>query len=147
MNCLSTFSAESGAVAMGCHTKPPPARQPFFVSQLLDPDDERWYAFGLDKPADSGSPETPANVVLTPGAAGSKILMVHFDDGRNDDSYRVTATNKATGTEITNVIVTEAETTFTFAALAAGTLVDITVTGRNAKGESQSTDPVTAAVP
>ena len=32
-------------------------------------------------------------------------------------------------------------------ALAAGTLVDITVTGRNAKGETQPTDPVTAAVP
>ena len=82
-----------------------------------------------------------------PGAAGSKILMVHFDDGRNDESYRVTATNKATAEEITNVLVTEAETTFTFADLAAGTLVDITVTGRNDKGESQPTDAVTAAVP
>ena len=81
------------------------------------------------------------------GAPGSKILMVHFDEGRNDESYRVTATNKATAEEITNVLVTEAETTFTFADLAAGTLVDITVTGRNDKGESQPTDAVTAAVP
>jgi hypothetical protein len=33
------------------------------------------------------------------------------------------------------------------AILAIETLVDSTVTGRNAKGESQSTDPVTAALP
>jgi hypothetical protein len=102
---------------------------------------------GESQPTDTGAPETPANVVVTLVATASKIQMVHFDDGRNDDSNRVTATNKATGTEITNVIVTEAETTFTFAALAAGTLVDITVTGRNDKGESQPTDAVTAAVP
>ena len=117
------------------------------LTQLLGPDDERWYAFGLDKPSDLGSPTIPDNVVVTPGAAGSKILMVHFDDGRNDESYRVTATNKATAEEITNVIVTESETTFTFDALAAGTLVDITVTGRNDKGETQPTAPITTAVP
>ncbi|MCX7010112.1 MAG: hypothetical protein NTY53_23220 [Kiritimatiellaeota bacterium] len=98
-------------------------------------------------PSDEGTPEQPANVVVIPGAVGSKILIVHFDEGRHDESYRVTATNKATAEEITNVIVTEAETTFTFDALAAGTLVDITVTGRNAKGETQPTAPITAAVP
>ncbi|MCX7008693.1 MAG: fibronectin type III domain-containing protein [Kiritimatiellaeota bacterium] len=117
------------------------------LDQLLDPDDERWYAFGFDKPSDLGSPTIPENVVVTAGAAGSKILMVHFDDGRNDESYRVTATNKATAEEITNVIVTESETTFTLDALAAGTLVDITVTGRNDKGETQPTEPITTAVP
>ena len=73
--------------------------------------------------------------------------MIHFDDGCHDEIYRVTATNQADGKEITNVLVTESETTFTFAALAAGTLVDITVTGRNDKGESQPTDAITAAVP
>lgn len=117
------------------------------LTQLLDPDDERWYAFGFDKPSDLGSPTIPENLVVTPGAAGSKILMVHFDDGRNDDSYRVTASNKADGKEITNLIVTESEHTFTFPTLAPGTLVAITVTGRNPKGESQPTDAVTAAVP
>ena len=117
------------------------------LNQLLDPDDERWYAFGFDKPSDTGSPTIPDNITVTVGATGSKMMFVHFDEGRNDDSYRVTATNKATGAEIAHVIVTEAETTFTFPALPAGTLVDITATGRNAKGETQPTDPVTAAVP
>jgi hypothetical protein len=117
------------------------------LGRLLPDDDERWYAFGFEKPSDLGTPTIPENVVVTPGAASSKMLFVDFDDGRNDESYRVTATNKATGQKITDIIVTESETTFTFAALAVGTLVDITVTGRNPKGESQPTEAVTAAVP
>jgi hypothetical protein len=117
------------------------------LDQLLTDDDERWLAFGFEKPSDLGSPTIPENVVVTPGAPGSKILIVNFDDGRNDESYRVTAINKTDGTEITNIIVLESETTFTFDALAVGTLVDITVTGRNPKGESQPTAPITAAVP
>jgi hypothetical protein len=55
--------------------------------------------------------------------------------------------NKATGEVIASIIVTESETTFTLSALAAGTLVDIFVTGRNDKGESQPTEAVTAALP
>lgn len=117
------------------------------LSIRLAPDDERWYAFGFEKPSDLGSPTIPENLVVTPGAPGSKMLFVDFDDGRNDESYRVTAKNKATGDELASVIVTESDATFTFPALDPGTLVDITATGRNDKGETQPTAPVTAALP
>jgi hypothetical protein len=117
------------------------------LEQIITDDDERWYAFGLDKPSDPGTPTIPENVAVTPGAPDSRMLIVNFDDGRRDESYRVTAKKNADGVEITNIIVYESETTFTFADLAAGTLVDITVTGRNAKGETQPTAPITTALP
>lgn len=117
------------------------------LGQLLEDDDERWLAFGFEKPSDLGSPTIPENVVVTPGAPGSKMLIVDFDDGRNDESYRVTAKNHETGDELASLLTTESDATFTLSALAQGTLVDILVTGRNDRGETQPTEPVTAAVP
>lgn len=117
------------------------------LSIRLDPDDERWLAFGFEKPSDLGSPTIPENLVVTQGATGSKMLFADWDDGRNDESYRVTAKNHETGEELASMIVTESDATFTLSALAQGTLVDILITGRNDKGETQPTDPVTATVP
>ena len=117
------------------------------LTQLLGPDDERWYAFGFDKPSDPGTPTIPENLVVTPGAAGSKMLIADWDDGRRDDSYRASVLNHETGKVIASVIVTESDATFTLPDLAQGTLVDIILTGRNNKGETQPTDPITAAVP
>jgi hypothetical protein len=44
------------------------------LTQLLADDDERWYAFGFDKPGDPSTPEVPENLTATPGTAGSGIL-------------------------------------------------------------------------
>ena len=117
------------------------------LDQLLADDDERWLAFGFEKPSDLGSPTIPENLVLTPGATGSKMIFADWDDGRNDESYRATARLHETGEELASLITTESDATFTLTALAQGTLVDITVTGRNDKGETRPTEPVTAAVP
>src|ERR1700686_2435160 len=66
------------------------------LAQLISDDDERWHAFGFDKPSDPDTPEVPEHVVVTPGAPGSHIAFIDWDDARRGDSYRVTVTNTAT---------------------------------------------------
>ena len=50
--------------------------------------------FCCPKPSDPSTPETPANLVATAGAAGSKTVIADWDDARRADSYRFRAINK-----------------------------------------------------
>lgn len=116
------------------------------LTQLLSKDDERWYAFGFDRPSDPTTPEVPENLTVTPGAPGSHSLYVNFDNARRATSYRIRVTNNAGGAQLANVITPDSEQTLT--GLPAGATVSITVTARNDEGgESQPTAPVTAVVP
>lgn len=117
------------------------------LSQLMSDDDERWYAFGFDKPSDGTSPEVPENLVVTVGAPGSRTLICDWDDARRADNYRLRAVVKATGVQVFNEIVTDSQGIITLPDLAAGTELDVTVTARNATGESQPTAAITAALP
>jgi len=115
------------------------------LTQLLDDTDERWYAFGFDRPGDLSTPEVPANVTATPGAPASRMLFVHWDDARRADGYRVLVVNVATKLEIANQLAQDAEATLSD--LPAAATVSITVTARNAAGESQPSDAVQIVVP
>jgi hypothetical protein len=118
------------------------------LGQLLDDDDERWYAFGFSKPSDPDTPEVPENVVVTPGATGSHLLFIDWDDALRATSYRVIVKNTANPpVELSNTIVNESEATLTN--LASGAAVKTTVASRNFKaGESAASDPpVSATVP
>ena len=116
------------------------------LSQLIPDDDDRWYAFGFDKPSDPDTPEVPVNIVITPGAPGSKMLFVDWPDARRGDSYRVVVRNTATGGALAEQIVTESDATFSD--LTSGMSVSVTVTARNTKGgESAESVPATTAVP
>jgi hypothetical protein len=102
------------------------------LTQLVDDDDERWYAFGFSKPSDPETPEVPENLVLTPGAPGSHLLFIDWDDALRANTYRVIVTNTANPpVELKNVIVSESEVTFND--LSAGA-VKVTVASRNSKG-------------
>jgi hypothetical protein len=116
------------------------------LDQLIDADDERWYAFGFSKPSDPETPEVPENIVVTPGAPGSHLLFIDWDDSLRGDSYRVVIMSTANPpVELKNEIVSESEATYND--LAPGP-VKITVTARNSKGgESAPSAPVTATVP
>ena len=46
------------------------------LGQLLEDDDERWYAFGFSKPSDPDTPEVPENLVIVPGPAGSHMVFI-----------------------------------------------------------------------
>ena len=117
------------------------------LAQLIDADDERWLAFGFEKPASPSTPDQPENVVITPGAPGSKVFIVTCDAARRAASYRFCATDQATGQEVANILSAESQHTLALPALAAGAAVAITLTARNAKGESQPTEPIIATVP
>jgi hypothetical protein len=112
------------------------------LTQLIDPDDERWYAFGFDKPSDPDTPAVPEHVVITVGAPGSKMVFVDWDDARSATSYRVTATDKAHDPPVVldEKMVTESEAALTTIPL--GTQFNVTIASRNSKGgESASSDP------
>jgi hypothetical protein len=115
------------------------------LSQLIEDNDGRWYAFGFDKPSDPSTPEVPENVTATPGAAGGGSLFIHWDDARRADGYRVRVTNAAGGGQLAEELTQDAEVVI--ANLPAGANVSITVSARNATGESQPTAPIAAAVP
>jgi hypothetical protein len=117
------------------------------LSQLMGDDDERWYAFGFDKPSDSASPETPENLVLTAGAPGSHTLLADWDDARRATNYRLRAKVKTTGATVFNELVTDSHGIITLPAQPAGTQLEVTVTGHNAIGESAPTAPVTSVLP
>ena len=116
------------------------------LSQILSDDDERWYAFGFDRPGDPERPMVPENLNVVQGAPGSRMLIAHWDRPRDGDSFRVRAVNKATGDKVVEFIVTESEAVLRD--LPANTTLDITVCARNTTGgQSAPCEPFTIAVP
>lgn len=117
------------------------------LSHLISDDDDRWYAFGFEKPGDPNSPAVPANLTAVPGTPGSKIIIADWDDARRADSYRLRAVLKTGATEVANEITQDSQSTLTLSALASGTVVVLTVTARNATGETGPSNAVEIAVP
>lgn len=115
------------------------------LGQLLSDDDERWYAFGFDRPADPNTPAVPENLTVTPGAPGSRTFFVHCDDARRAASYRFRVTNAADGAQVAERLSNEPETMF--GGLPQGMTIHITVAAQNEAGESQPSSPISAVVP
>jgi hypothetical protein len=117
------------------------------LGQLLEDDDERWYAFGFSKPSDPDTPEVPENLVITPGPAGSHLVFIDWDNALRGTSYRVLIKrNVVNNPELKNIIVTESEVAVND--IDSATPITVTVSSRNSKGgESSPTDPVNATVP
>jgi len=115
------------------------------LDQLINDEDDRWYAFGFDRPSDPNTPEVPENLSVTIGPEGSGTLIINWDEARRADNYRVRITRVADGVEVLNQIVQDSE--FTATNLPPGTEVSITVSARNQGGESQAAGPANADVP
>jgi hypothetical protein len=113
---------------------------------LLDPDDERWCAFGFDKPSDPTTPEVPDNVTATAGAPDSHQLFIHWDDARRASSYRLVVNNGSNGEALLFSTLTQ-ESELTVNGLPAGATVRISITARNDAGESQPSTLITVVVP
>jgi hypothetical protein len=114
------------------------------LGQLLDDSDPRWLAFGFELPGSPASPDVPENVVVAP-AAGTHTLVIHWDDARRADGYRVKVMNAAGDTQLTEMLTQDSGVAI--GNLPAGATVNIAVSARNATGESQPTAPVSAVVP
>jgi hypothetical protein len=110
------------------------------LAQFLGREDERWYAFGFDRPGDPETPEVPEHLVVTPGAPGSGLLFVDWDNARRAESYRVVVLGSVNGSVVTERLVAESE--ITLSGLAPGQTVRIVVTARNGKGGESAPAPV-----
>ncbi|HUB86448.1 MAG TPA: fibronectin type III domain-containing protein [Verrucomicrobiae bacterium] len=115
------------------------------LTQLLDDNDPRWLAFGFEMPGHPGSPDVPQNLTVMPGAAGSHTLFAHCDDARRADGYRFTVSNAADNSQLAQDLTQDAEDTLS--QLPSGAQVKVTVSARNATGESQPSAAVTVTVP
>jgi hypothetical protein len=113
------------------------------LGQLISENDERWYAFGFQKPGDPSTPETPENLTATPGAAGTGTLFLHCDTSRRGENYRFVIKD-GNGVKIAEKISDEPEAVF--GNLPLGANVNIIVSARNAAGESPASAPVAATV-
>jgi hypothetical protein len=114
------------------------------LGQLLEDSDPRWLAFGFEMPGSPSTPEVPENLTASPGAAGTHALFLHCDDARRADGYRFVVTDAA-GKKLAEQLTQDPEVIIPN--LPAGATVSITVSARNAAGESQPTAPITALVP
>ncbi|MFM2082365.1 MAG: hypothetical protein RL380_1056 [Verrucomicrobiota bacterium] len=117
------------------------------LTQVIPADDDRWYAFGFEKPSDPHTPSVPENLTLVAGAAGSKMVISDWDDARRADSYRLRAVVKATGVEVVNHITPDNQVPVTVDSQPSGTVLTFTVTARNSAGESGPSAPVDFALP
>lgn len=109
------------------------------LSQLMGGDDERWYAFGFEKPDDPVTPEVPETLVLTDLGAGG--LAADWDDARRAESYRAKVENAGTNAVLATKIVADSDADF--AGLPTGVLLRVRITALNDAGESQPGEAVT----
>lgn len=111
------------------------------LSRLIAEDDERWYAFGFQRPTDFTTPEVPENLVVVPGNNG--LLFLDWDDARRAESYRVMIKNPQ-GETIAERIVSESEAVIETPPAGNCTA---SVTARNAAGhESKPSDAIAFTV-
>ncbi len=102
------------------------------LSQLIEGDDARWYAFGFERPDDPETPEAAENLVLAAGTAGS--LFADWDNARRAESYRAAVFNAVTGAKLQERIVQDSDANFS--GLPTGIPLRVDVTALNTKGES-----------
>jgi hypothetical protein len=103
------------------------------LASLLEPDDPRWYAFGLSRPVDEETPEIPLNLVLLPSEIGK--IIADWDDALRADRYRVW--RLIVGVEADFVpVATVYDSDYTLEGLTTGTTVKVRITSGNDAGES-----------
>jgi hypothetical protein len=113
------------------------------LNQLLDADDPRWYAFGLNPPAAPETPETPDGPVLTPGEPG--VIHADWADTPRAQRYHVyKQVVEADAEFVLAATVTDSDATLTD--LPSGATVRVRVTAVNEAGESQASGLAEVAV-
>jgi hypothetical protein len=103
------------------------------LSDLLSPEDGRWYEFGFRRPADGKIPAPVAEVSLVAGAAGQ--VLVTWPASSHAENYRVQWEVLDAGGEPIVAGLT-AETQFALTDLPSGATIVVGVTARNRSGET-----------
>lgn len=111
---------------------------------LMGPEDPRWHAFGLNRPADEETPEAPSFTTAIPGP--NNTLLVDWDDALRADRWRVWMLIVGTDTEF-QVVLTVTESDATLPAPPSGSTVKLRVTSVNDAGESQPGPETEVVIP
>lgn len=114
------------------------------LEELLGDSDPRWYAFGLNAPADPATPGIPDGLALNPGSAG--IVYAHWAAARRADHYRVWKQIVGVDTEF-KAVSSVNDPDAALSGLPSGKTVKIQITAVNDAGESQPSATVEIVVP
>ena len=114
------------------------------LETVLDPNDSRWLAFGLNVPAADATPEIPEGLVVT--LLGPGTAAMHWTASARADRYRIW--QKVHGLNNDYVVIeTREELDFTAEDLPANSTIDFAISAVNDGGESQLSAPVTITTP
>jgi len=117
------------------------------LTQLLDPLDSRWYAFGLLPPGAEDTPDQVTGVILTAGPAGSGIVHGDWPDAARATSYRVYIQVVGVDPDF-RLYDTVSDSDVTISSLPPGATVRVRVVAVNAEGnEAPPSDVVEIVVP
>jgi hypothetical protein len=113
------------------------------LDQLIDGDDPRWYAFGLNRPDDPSTPAVPAELVLTNGGPG--LVLADWSSARRAERYKVQKMVIGTDTDwVEDQKTTDDEATLTD--LPVGATVKVRILAANKAGDSQPGEPAQIVV-
>ena len=114
------------------------------LGQLLDDNDPRWLAFGLNLPGATNLPDQADSLVLTAGGAG--VVLSDWSDASRATRYRVfkqVLTVDAAMVHVTNVT----DSDYTFTGLPGGKTVRVQIIAANDAGEAQPSVVAEIVVP
>ncbi len=113
------------------------------LEQLLDENDPRWDAFGLNAPGAAATPDAPEALVVTPGTPGH--LLADWADARRASRYRVWVKVEGVDTDF-HAAVTVTDSDATLNTFPSGRTVRVRVTAANDAGESTPSAEAQAVV-
>ncbi len=114
------------------------------LETVLDPNDSRWLAFGLNVPAVDATPEIPEGLVVT--LIDPVTAAMHWEASTRGERYRVW--QKVHGVDNDFVVMeSREELDFTAENLPANKTIEFAISAANDGGESQLSTPVTIVTP
>jgi hypothetical protein len=114
------------------------------LGQLLEDEDPRWLAFGLNLPGATNLPEVADSLVLTAGGAG--VVLADWSDASRATRYRVF--KQVVGVDATFIAAaTVTDSDYTFTGLTSGQTLRVQIIAANDAGQAQPSTPAEIVIP
>ncbi len=114
------------------------------LGQLLDDNDPRWLAFGLNLPSATALPDQADSLVLTAGGAG--VVLADWSDASRATRYRVFKQVAGVDTDFV-FVTTVTDSDYTFTGLPGTKTVKVQIIAANDAGEAPPSTPAEIVVP